>query len=428
MKREPFLPDNYYHLKNSGNNFEPLFYEDENYIYFLSLLKKHIHQIATLQSFRLYKNSFEIIVKIKKTNVIPDKYKDRMHQPFANFFIAYTKSINKRYCRSGSLFREHFKRQRLDFGQMKRMKAEMESKIMTSSSSKTSIVWTNPERRVKNIIPDHPGLRKSRFHGLFRIAVCSVITICMLSSFRSVKVSSKSFKIKDTIPQFLYSVFPKLKETAGKDSLFFAYEPFYDEEDGQYLVAGDFMKHGQFNAISASAKDSLMVFYEYQNASWNIIGTEKLCGFDQMEFEDLTGDGQKEILAVSGPNMNGNRSYTIYLKSAISGNVHEAGGFFGRYEVFSATKLKYIYEGSWYADYIQTLYEWREEHLIPVRSVSVGLKNADGRHSGQWIKFERNPALGTNTLVEVFKETYRENSQKHNYIVNHIFDDNFHFR
>lgn len=110
MKKEPFLPNHFYLIQNSSNNFETLFREERNYSYFLSLCEKHIGAIGFICSFRFLPHSFELLVYIADYERIPGKYQNRLHQPFANLFQAYCKGFNKAYGRSGSIFREHFKR------------------------------------------------------------------------------------------------------------------------------------------------------------------------------------------------------------------------------------------------------------------------------------------------------------------------------
>ena len=263
MKREPFLPNKHYLISNSGNNSETLFYEAENYRHFLRLFHRHVGQIAILQAFRFRKNQFELILRIKPSGIIPDKYKDRMHQPFANFFIAYTKSINKRYCRTGSLFREHFKRRRLDGNDWLKTKAEVENADYTSADNDIFI----SEKPFPDQNIHHRGFlkRDKRFEaGFTNITSSFILTLIFLNSF---SVNSQIIGTEqDTIGQFLHSVLPQLHSYRAKDSLFFAYEPFDDEEDRRCLIAGDFLKHVEFSAISASATDSTIVFYEFENA------------------------------------------------------------------------------------------------------------------------------------------------------------------
>ena len=61
-------------------------------------------------------NHFHLIVKIKEKNQLPLAYRTgekKLFQPFSNMFNAYTKAINKRYARRGSLFQEHLKRKEI---------------------------------------------------------------------------------------------------------------------------------------------------------------------------------------------------------------------------------------------------------------------------------------------------------------------------
>ena len=107
-------PDTFYHIFNRGNNKELIFFNDENYNYFLRLVKKHISEIAEIYSYCLLPNHFHFLIKTKEINNISEKYKKDnivlLHQPFSNLFNAYTKAINKQENRTGSLFQKHFKR------------------------------------------------------------------------------------------------------------------------------------------------------------------------------------------------------------------------------------------------------------------------------------------------------------------------------
>jgi len=96
----------YYHIFNKGNNGQAVFFEDDNYGYFLSLLKKYLPDISEVYCYCLLPNHFHLLIKIKDDAVNPS-------QQFSNLFNAYTKAINKRYSRTGSLFQKPFKRIRV---------------------------------------------------------------------------------------------------------------------------------------------------------------------------------------------------------------------------------------------------------------------------------------------------------------------------
>jgi putative transposase len=116
MEKQDILEsDCFYHIFNRGNNKENLFIEDEKYLHFLKLIKNHLVSIAEIYSYCLLKNHFHLVLKIKSKDEIEKILLiDKIHQPFSNLFNAYTKAINKKYNREGSLFRVRFKRERID--------------------------------------------------------------------------------------------------------------------------------------------------------------------------------------------------------------------------------------------------------------------------------------------------------------------------
>ena len=103
-----------YHFYNRGNNHENIFIEERNYEYFLKLLKKYIVPISEVYAYCLLKNHFHIALRIKEKEEIPTQYQEKIHLPFSNLFNTYTKSINKAYQRTGSLFQEHPQRNRVE--------------------------------------------------------------------------------------------------------------------------------------------------------------------------------------------------------------------------------------------------------------------------------------------------------------------------
>ncbi len=114
----PLEQDNYYHIYNCGINGENLFRDEENYEYFLRLYDKHITPIADTYAWCLMKNHFHLLIKIKNLtgfeNLSGFKKIKPPHQYFSNLFNAYSKAINKRYNRHGSLFERPFKRKGID--------------------------------------------------------------------------------------------------------------------------------------------------------------------------------------------------------------------------------------------------------------------------------------------------------------------------
>lgn len=114
MEKDVFEAGQYYHVYNRGNNGEDIFIEERNYNYFLEKFKKYILPIADVYAYCLLKNHFHIVLRIKDKINLPEKFKERIHLPFSNLFNSYSKSINKAYDRTGSLFQEHLQRNRIE--------------------------------------------------------------------------------------------------------------------------------------------------------------------------------------------------------------------------------------------------------------------------------------------------------------------------
>ena len=140
MKTIPLEYGNFYHIYNRGINGCKLFRENENYEHFLRLYDKYISVVADTFAWVLMGNHFHLLVRIKSEKDIsfmptPDGLKNSPgtgHNPsqscspecvskkrykpsnqFSHLFNAYTKAINKRYGRTGSLFEHPFKRKKI---------------------------------------------------------------------------------------------------------------------------------------------------------------------------------------------------------------------------------------------------------------------------------------------------------------------------
>lgn len=110
-----------FHLYNQGNNKQSIFYTDENYIYFLKKIKKHILPYADVLAWCLMPNHFHLMIYVRKTEIIvPDsELMTRSHRltirprtlnnSIAIMLRSYTRAINKQENFSGSLFRKKTK-------------------------------------------------------------------------------------------------------------------------------------------------------------------------------------------------------------------------------------------------------------------------------------------------------------------------------
>ena len=125
---EPLSPNLIYHIYNHGNGDDLLFRDEENYRYFLQQYQKHIPPVADTLAWCLMPNHFHLLVKIKQldelnlpgstsTNLPGFKNLEGLNKntskQFSNLFNGYTKAINKRYSRRGSLFIKNFNRKEI---------------------------------------------------------------------------------------------------------------------------------------------------------------------------------------------------------------------------------------------------------------------------------------------------------------------------
>ncbi len=153
------LPSAVYHIYNHANGADLLFKEPENYHFFLRRWKKYILPVADTYAYCLMPNHFHALVRFKERELLAalmmkrgklvysnlqglmeatknmdveelasllrksvpnlevladdDKFSSFLSQQFSNLFNGYTKAINKRYRRYGSLFNPRFKRRRI---------------------------------------------------------------------------------------------------------------------------------------------------------------------------------------------------------------------------------------------------------------------------------------------------------------------------
>ena len=97
---------NYYHVYNRGNNHQLIFLERENYLYFLRQLQTRLVSMGVdVIAYCLMPNHYHLLVFLQTEDF------SKLMQGFS---LAYTKAINKRYQRDGSLFQGRFNGIRVD--------------------------------------------------------------------------------------------------------------------------------------------------------------------------------------------------------------------------------------------------------------------------------------------------------------------------
>jgi len=105
---------NIYHIYNQGNNRQKIFFNRENYYYFLRKVKRHILPYADLLAWCLMPNHFHLLVAVRDDH--PSDHVTSSHMvtsgtsplnnSIATMLSSYTRAINIEQARTGSLFRE----------------------------------------------------------------------------------------------------------------------------------------------------------------------------------------------------------------------------------------------------------------------------------------------------------------------------------
>jgi putative transposase len=96
----PLQVGNFYHIYNRGNNRQLIFFERENYIYFLQLVRRYlIANSVDIVAYCLMPNHYHFLVYLRD---------ETLSNAMKLLSLAYTKAINKRFNRSGVLFQGRF--------------------------------------------------------------------------------------------------------------------------------------------------------------------------------------------------------------------------------------------------------------------------------------------------------------------------------
>jgi putative transposase len=91
---------NFYHIYNRGNARQDIFFEHENYIYFLKLVKLHlISNGVDIVAYCLMPNHYHFLVYLRD---------ETLSDAMKLLSLAYTKAINKRFKRCGVIFQGRF--------------------------------------------------------------------------------------------------------------------------------------------------------------------------------------------------------------------------------------------------------------------------------------------------------------------------------
>ena len=106
-----FYAGEYYHIYNRGTNRQNIFFERENYLFFLRRVRKYLlpHGIVIV-AYCLMPTHYHLMVYVKQTSEVSKTSEvSEVSTKMMRLSVSYTKAINKRYQRIGALFQGPFK-------------------------------------------------------------------------------------------------------------------------------------------------------------------------------------------------------------------------------------------------------------------------------------------------------------------------------
>ena len=118
--------DHIYHIYNQGNNRQKIFFNRDNYMFFLKKINEHILPFADILAWCLMPNHFHWMVYVNETEILNSRGATLSRTPTESYaptdsgnisfnksigilLASYTRAINKQEKTSGSLFRDKTK-------------------------------------------------------------------------------------------------------------------------------------------------------------------------------------------------------------------------------------------------------------------------------------------------------------------------------
>ena len=107
-----------YHIYNQGNNHRKIFFNQENYLYFLKKIKTYITPYADILAWCLMPNHFHLMVLVREalasqgltqSQALTTRKRRTLNDSIGIMLRTYTRAINKQEKFSGTLFRKETK-------------------------------------------------------------------------------------------------------------------------------------------------------------------------------------------------------------------------------------------------------------------------------------------------------------------------------
>lgn len=115
-----YSPNEVYHIYNRGNNKQPIFFSDENYLFFLKKINDQLKPLCDILCWSLMPNHFHFIVSTKdkscfERSTFGGKPMQELAYRTGVLLSSYSQAINKQNGTTGSLFQQKTKSKNLSF-------------------------------------------------------------------------------------------------------------------------------------------------------------------------------------------------------------------------------------------------------------------------------------------------------------------------
>jgi hypothetical protein len=186
---------------------------------------------------------------------------------------------------------------------------------------------------------------------------------------------------------------------------------FYDDSDS---VASNLQIGKAKNITLKLDRINETVTFTQENSSYRKqIGRYKydLPNIGYLQFEDLDGDGDYELLLSTWHNMNGNKFMEVYKYNTVSKNIVHAGSLNTDYKINRANKtIEVSYSGSsWMGEYLQR-YKWYGCKLLPEKKIERWYEHVSDDSSVLMMAYYVNPTHDKDSLQLQWKKTLNNNN------------------
>jgi len=108
-----FFENELYHIYNRGNNRQPIFFNNENYLFFLRKIRKYILPHCDIICYCLMPNHFHFLIAADNRAIQTKNFggteKNLLSEGFKSLLSSYAQAINKQNHTTGSLFQQNTK-------------------------------------------------------------------------------------------------------------------------------------------------------------------------------------------------------------------------------------------------------------------------------------------------------------------------------